>query len=97
VGCPQQNPDSQKTQLHQVIKQKLLPLFAGRILSFDQQATETFARINAKAQAEGSPIGFADCAIAAIAAAHGFLLATRNVRDFQYAGIALLNPWAERV
>jgi len=86
-----------KTQLHQAIKQQLLPLFAGRFLSFDQQATETFARINAKAQAEGAPIGFADCANAAIASAHGFLLATRNVRDFQHAGIALLNPWAERV
>ncbi|MGC8702026.1 MAG: type II toxin-antitoxin system VapC family toxin [Thiomonas sp.] len=85
-----------KTQLHQAIKQQLLPLFSGRILSFDQQATENFARINAKTQAEGAPIGFADCAIAAIAATHGFLLATRNVRDFQHAGIALLNPWAEK-
>lgn len=85
-----------KTQLHQAINQQLLPLFAGRILPFDQHAAESFARINAKAQAEGEPIGFADCTIAAITLANGFLLATRNVRDFQHAGIALLNPWAEQ-
>lgn len=85
-----------KTQLHQAINQQLLPLFAGRILPFDQQTAENFASINAKAQAEGAPIGFADCAIAAIASSNGFLLATRNVRDFQHTGIALLDPWAEQ-
>ena len=85
-----------KTQLHQAINRQLLPLFAGRILPFDQLAAENFARINAKAQAEGAPIGFADCAIAAIASSNGFLLATRNARDFQHTGIALLDPWTEQ-
>jgi predicted nucleic acid-binding protein len=38
-------------------------------------------------------VGFADCAIAAIAKTHGFIVATRNVRDFPGTGVELLNPW----
>jgi predicted nucleic acid-binding protein len=36
---------------------------------------------------------FADCAIAAIAARHRFIVATRNARDFKGAGVELINPW----
>jgi toxin FitB len=45
------------------------------------------------AQSVGNTIGFADGAIAAIAAAQGFALATRNVRDFRGTGVELINPW----
>ncbi|MEY4210530.1 MAG: hypothetical protein RLZ92_910, partial [Pseudomonadota bacterium] len=34
-----------------------------------------------------------DSIIASIARAHGCLVVTRNVRDFNNAGIQLLNPW----
>jgi predicted nucleic acid-binding protein len=47
-------------------------------------------------QAAGIRIGFADCAIAAIAMARGFMLATRNTKNFKGAGVELLNPWASR-
>jgi predicted nucleic acid-binding protein len=45
-------------------------------------------------QWESNAIGFADCAIAAIARTRGFALASRNVRDFSGCGIDLINPWA---
>ena len=79
--------------LDQALRSQLEPLFAGRILQFDAQAAETFARVHANALANGDTISFADCAIAAIALANGFALATRNVRDFKGTGVALLNPW----
>lgn len=82
-----------RTALKAAIKTNVLPLFEGRILHFDQIAAEVFATINAKAQSKGSTISFADCAIAAIAQANGFALATRNVRDFKDAGIETINPW----
>lgn len=82
-----------RTALKAAIKTNVLPLFEGRILHFDQTASEVFAIINAKAQSKGSTISFADCAIAAIAQANGFALATRNVRDFKDAGIETINPW----
>jgi predicted nucleic acid-binding protein len=39
-------------------------------------------------------VGFADCAIAAIAKTKGFMVATRNVRDFLGTGVEVINPWA---
>ncbi len=34
-----------------------------------------------------------DALIAATAAVHGLTLVTRNVKDFEGAGVTLLNPW----
>ena len=80
-------------ELEQAVTRQILPLFEGRILSFDAKAAEAFGRVRAGAQTVGNAIGFADGAISAIAAAQGFALATRNVRDFRGAGVELTNPW----
>ena len=37
----------------------------------------------------------ADMLIAAIAQVHQLTLVTRNTRDFEFCGIALLNPFAD--
>ena len=83
-----------KDALAQALSSQVLALFGGRILSFDANAARAFAKTNAGAQAQGNPIGFADCAIAAIARANGFALATRNLRDFKGSGVSLIDPWA---
>jgi toxin FitB len=82
-----------RLELEQAFARQILPLFEGRILSFDGKAAEAFGKVRAGAQAVGNTIGFADGAIAAIASAQGFALATRNVRDFRGAGVDLMNPW----
>lgn len=82
-----------RNQLRQALVGQMLPLFAGRVLPFDDRAAEAFAKVNASAQAAGHPISFADGAIAAIAVAYGFAVATRNVRDFKGAPVDLINPW----
>jgi toxin FitB len=82
-----------RTQLQCAMTTQVIPLFEGRVLAFDQKAAEAFAHVYASAQAAGNPIDFADAAIAAVAAAHGFILATRNERDFKGTGVELLNPW----
>jgi predicted nucleic acid-binding protein len=82
-----------RVQLERALGEEVLPLFAGRVLAFDERAAQAFARIHTNAQAAGNPIGFADAAIAAIARAHGMALATRNVRDFRGTELDLLNPW----
>ncbi len=72
---------------------QMRPLFEGRILPFDNKAAEAFAHVNASAAVNGNPISFADCAIASIARANGFMVATRNVRDFKGTGVKIINPW----
>ena len=80
--------------LQMAVEAQMLSLFQHRVLGFDHDAARAFGSIAAKAQAAGNPIDFADCAIAAIATTHGFILATRNSRDFKGTGVELLNPWS---
>jgi toxin FitB len=82
-----------RLQLEQALTRQIMPLFEERILSFNAKAAEAFGKVRAGAQAVGNTIGFADGAIAAIAAAQGFALATRHVRDFRGTGVELINPW----
>jgi toxin FitB len=83
-----------RNKLALALTDQVLPLFEGRILAFDVPAAHAFARVQAGATAVGNPISFADAAIAATAAAHGYALATRNVRDFKGTGLELIDPWA---
>ncbi|KAB2900594.1 MAG: type II toxin-antitoxin system VapC family toxin [Dokdonella sp.] len=67
--------------------------FANRVLPFDDSAADVYALILAERRRMGRPIGVADAMIAGIARSRGARLATRNVRDFEGCGIALIDPW----
>ncbi|GGM93283.1 ribonuclease VapC [Thermus composti] len=68
--------------------------FAGRCLPFDEVAAVHYGRIVADRQREVRPISVEDAQIAAIALAHGMVLATRNLADFSgIEGLRLVNPW----
>jgi predicted nucleic acid-binding protein len=69
--------------------------FSGRILSFDSAAATIYARIASERRLAGRPISAFDAQIAAIALAGDHPLATRNLSDFEGAGLRLINPWAE--
>jgi predicted nucleic acid-binding protein len=69
--------------------------FGDQVLPFDEAAARQFAIIAATRKRMGRPISEFDAQIAAIAAAHGASLATRNVADFEHCGIDVINPWGE--
>ena len=71
----------------------LLPLFEGRILAFDTEAARHYAERAMQARAAGHGLPTPDGYIAAIAAARGFSVATRDMAPFQAAGVAVINPW----
>lgn len=73
----------------------LQQLFQSRILSFDTDAAQAYATIFAKTQAAGKTIQPFDAQIAAIASAHGFAVATRDVQPFSDAGLSVIDPWHE--
>jgi predicted nucleic acid-binding protein len=70
-----------------------MKLFASRFLSFDRDAAIAFSLLGSRAAAKGYPISVADCQIAAIAAVHGFTVATRDTAPFLAAGVPIINPW----
>jgi len=63
-------------------------LFAGRRIPFDDAAARAYADIVQRAQAAGTPVALADGLIAAIAAARGFIVATRDEASFRAAVLA---------
>jgi predicted nucleic acid-binding protein len=75
------------------LEREVLPAFKGRVLPFDLEASQAYAKLMAHAKAEGKGIGMADGYIAAIAATHGLVVATRDFAPFYSVGVAVVNPW----
>ncbi|WP_175850914.1 type II toxin-antitoxin system VapC family toxin [Burkholderia cepacia] len=80
--------------LHQSIEQRVLPLFRGRILPFDDAASKAYASLRARARAAGVAIVPSDGFIAGTAEANGLIVATRDVTPFEAMGIRVIDPWA---
>ena len=72
---------------------RLLALFQGRVLPFDQDAARRYADMAVVGRAVGRPLSTADGYLAATAAARGFAVATRNVKHFGDTGVDLIDPW----
>ncbi len=66
-----------------------------RILHFDERAAAAYALRVSRARANGHAISIFDGQIAAIAAVHGFAVATRDVQPFLAAGVRVINPWED--
>lgn len=71
----------------------MLRAFAGRVLPFDQAAARCHATLAVKARAAGRGFPTPDGYIAAIAAARGLVVATRDASAFRAAGVAVVDPW----
>jgi len=71
----------------------LLGLFRNRVLSFDPDAARYYAELATTAKAAGRGFPTPDGYIAAIAASHGFIVASRDTAPYEAAGISVINPW----
>ncbi|WP_250451888.1 type II toxin-antitoxin system VapC family toxin [Caballeronia sp. ATUFL_M2_KS44] len=67
--------------------------FAGRVLNFDSDAADAYARIAVSRRSAGKPISQFDAMIAAVTLSRGASLATRNVKDFVECEIEIIDPW----
>jgi predicted nucleic acid-binding protein len=71
----------------------VVELFAGRILTFEVNAARKYGELAVKARAAGKDFPTPDGYIAAIAAARGFTIASRDASAFLAAGIDVIDPW----
>jgi toxin FitB len=72
-----------------------LGTFAGSVLAYDESAARRYARLQELRRAAGRPpLAVEDGMIAAICAARGTTLATRNTADFVGLGLDLIDPWS---
>ena len=71
----------------------LLKLFAERMLPFDALAARRYADLAVSARAAGKGFPTPDGYIAAIAAARGFAVASRDATAFRAARLEVIDPW----
>ena len=62
-------------------------------LAWDASISRRWAHLVAGLRKKGQTLPVLDSMIAATALAHGLTVATRNVRDFQKAGVPVLDPF----
>ena len=82
-----------KAGLTEALSELLGRMFDKRILAFDADAARRSAPMLAKARQRGRNISLADGQIAAIAATHGFMVATRDSAPFEALDVPVINPW----
>jgi predicted nucleic acid-binding protein len=88
-------PDgARRTRLHEQVE-TLIEGAGARQLPFDEAAARQYAQVRAAGRAAGRTMSAEDLMIAAICLARDCALATRNVRDFEGAGVRIVNPWED--
>ena len=88
-------PDPRRAQAPRAwLDDVLVPQFAHRTLLIDREVARRWGERTAAARAGGTPVGAVDALLAATAEHHGLAVATRNARDFEPLGIAIVDPWA---
>lgn len=86
-------PEGRRKSMLAARVERLLDEFDGRILPFETEAARRFAELAAHARKVGRGFPTPDGYIAAIAAAQGFAVASRDVSAFRAAGLMVINPW----
>lgn len=79
---------AQAIRIQSWLADEVLDAFSNRILSVDVAIARRAARLHVP-----DPRPERAAYIAATAAAHGLTVVTRNVADFENAGVPLINPW----
>jgi predicted nucleic acid-binding protein len=64
-----------------------------RVVPVSALVASTAGRLRAQREAKGRRVAQADMLVAASALTEGLVLATRNTRDFEGCGVALVNPF----
>ena len=72
----------------------VLELFAARILPFDIEAARRYGALAVTARSAGKGFPTPDGYIAAIAAARGFAVASRDTSAFLAARLTVIDPWS---
>ena len=89
-----ENPDASiKRDMLEQWLEDLEIICAERILYFDVRSAHIFGALVAGRKLQKQETKLLDIQLAAQALAHDCPIATRNVKDFEWTGVKLINPW----
>lgn len=86
-------PSNRRTVLEAWLSGELVTQFADRTLPLEGDTFLAWGTLVARLQQTGHLMGVFDSLIAATALHGQMTVVTRNVSDFQYAQVNVLNPW----
>lgn len=92
-GIEKLSDSRRKTILEDWLVNDLLVRFQDQLLPIDSPTMLAWGSLVARMEAIGKPMPAIDSLIAATTLHKGYTLSTRNVGEFEHAGISLLNPW----
>lgn len=81
---------ARKEKLRLWLEQELTNWFEGRLLPVSAPVADRWGRLLAEAK---RPLPAIDSLLAATALHHELRLVTRNVGDFRFIGLEIINPW----
>jgi predicted nucleic acid-binding protein len=84
-----------RSRLNTWLADELRARFESRVLTIDAPTADAWGHVMARGQTLGRPIATMDAFLAATAIRHDLTLVTRNVTDFDYLDVRLINPWRD--
>jgi len=95
-GARSAKETAQRLILERWIDEIVIPMFEGHILPLDVQVADRWGRLMGDGIAKGRKPSVTDSQIAATALTHGMTIVTRNVTDFRFDGLSVVNPFDEK-
>jgi len=92
-GCRRLPEGKRRSSLEQRVELELKPWFEDRLLPISLSVAERWGSMLAK---EDRTRPTTDSLLTATALEHGLALVTRNVKDFDYPSLNVVNPWENR-
>jgi toxin FitB len=86
-----------RSELSAWLDQTLRPWFGARILEVSEEVILEWRRMVQRGRRIKHTFSQPDLFLAATAAQHGLIIATRNVADFEHAGVPVFDPWAQKL
>jgi len=86
-----------RAELHDWLTHKVRPMFAQRILPISEDVIVRWRLMVEDGRKAGHTFSQPDLIIAATAFHHGLTVVTRDISDYQRAGVAVFNPWVAPV
>jgi toxin FitB len=88
-GIERLSPGRRRANLEVWLTNDVPAWFSGRVLAADEAVCRRWGRI--RAGLTSAPV--VDSLIAATGLVHGLTVVTRNIGDFRFEGLNVINPW----
>ena len=94
----ERHPDATfRSELSTWLDQILRPWFGARILEVSEEVILEWRRMVERGRRIKHTFSQPDLFLAATAAQHDLIIATRNVTDFEQAGVPVFDPWTQKL